>query len=248
MNQNKSGRRALSPAIVIMRRELGSYFTSPTAYIVTGLFLIITGVMFFTAFFLQNRADMRNLFSLLPMLFSFFIPALTMRLFSEERKSGSIETLMTLPVTETEVVAGKFLAAFISSAVMLSPTLLYLAGILFFGSPDAGPVIGGYIGALFLCAAFSAVGVFASSVTKNQIIAFFVAFIICIALTTLDMFLIFLPAPVVSFLQFLSANEHFTSISRGIIDTRDLLYFVSLCALFLCLTVKTQQAEKNGKA
>ncbi|MBQ5633059.1 MAG: ABC transporter permease subunit, partial [Treponema sp.] len=217
----------------------------PISYIVTGLFLIITGVMFFTTFFLQNRANMRNFFSLLPILFSFFIPALTMRLYSEEKKSGSIETLMTLPVTELQVVTGKFLAAFISSAIMLAPTLLYLVSILFFGKPDIGPIIGGYIGAIFLCAAFSAIGVFASSVTKNQLTAFFVAFMICIVLTMIDAFLIFLPAPIVSLLQFISANEHFTSISRGIIDTRDLIYFISLTALFFCLTVKTQENDRK---
>lgn len=234
-----------SPAIVIMKRELATYFTNPISYIVTGLFLIITGVMFFTTFFLQNRANMRNFFSLLPILFSFFIPALTMRLYSEEKKSGSIETLMTLPVTELQVVTGKFLVAFISSAIMLAPTLLYLVSILFFGKPDIGPIIGGYIGAIFLCAAFSAIGVFASSVTKNQLTAFFVAFMICIVLTMIDAFLIFLPAPIVSLLQFISANEHFTSISRGIIDTRDLIYFISLTALFFCLTVKTQENDRK---
>lgn len=234
-----------SPAIVIMKRELATYFTNPISYIVTGLFLVITGVMFFTTFFLQNRANMRNFFSLLPILFSFFIPALTMRLYSEEKKSGSIETLMTLPVTELQVVTGKFLAAFISSAIMLAPTLLYLVSILFFGKPDIGPIIGGYIGAIFLCAAFSAIGVFASSVTKNQLTAFFVAFMICIVLTMIDAFLIFLPAPIVSLLQFISANEHFTSISRGIIDTRDLIYFISLTALFFCLTVKTQENDRK---
>lgn len=234
-----------SPAIVIMKRELATYFTNPISYIVTGLFLIITGVMFFTTFFLQNRANMRNFFSLLPILFSFFIPALTMRLYSEEKKSGSIETLMTLPVTELQVVTGKFLAAFISSAIMLAPTLLYLVSILFFGKPDIGPIIGGYIGAIFLCAAFSAIGVFASSVTKNQLTAFFVAFMICIVLTMIDAFLIFLPAPIVSLLQFISANEHFTSISRGIIDTRDLIYFISLTVLFFCLTVKTQENDRK---
>ena len=234
-----------SPAIVIMKCELATYFTNPISYIVTGLFLIITGVMFFTTFFLQNRANMRNFFSLLPILFSFFIPALTMRLYSEEKKSGSIETLMTLPVTELQVVTGKFLAAFISSAIMLAPTLLYLVSILFFGKPDIGPIIGGYIGAIFLCAAFSAIGVFASSVTKNQLTAFFVAFMICIVLTMIDAFLIFLPAPIVSLLQFISANEHFTSISRGIIDTRDLIYFISLTALFFCLTVKTQENDRK---
>ncbi len=232
-----------NPAIVIFKREFAAYFASPIAYIVTGLFLIITGIMFFTAFYLQNRASMRNLFQMLPLILSFFIPALTMRVYAEEKRVGSIETLYTLPVTEFDVALGKFLASFVASAVMIAPTLLYLIGMLPFGMPDAGPVIGGYIGALFLCAAFSAIGIFASSITKNQIIAFFTAFIICIALTMISDFLIFLPAPIVGFLQFLSANEHFTSISRGIIDSRDLIYFVSLTALFFSLTVVTQEKE-----
>ncbi len=234
-----------NPAITIFKRELASYFASPIAYIVTGLFLIITGILFFTAFFLQNRASMRNLFQLLPLILSFFIPALTMRVYAEEKRVGSIETLYTLPVTEFDVALGKFLASFVASAIMIAPTLLYLIGMLPFGRPDIGPVIGGYLGALFLCAAFSAIGIFASSITKNQIIAFFTAFIICIVLTMISEFLVFLPAPIVGFLQFLSANEHFTSISRGIIDTRDLVYFISLTAFFFSLTVITQKKERK---
>lgn len=232
-----------NPAVVIFKREFAAYFASPIAYIVTGLFLILAGTMFFTAFYLQNRASMRNLFQLLPLILSFFIPALTMRVYAEEKRVGSIETLYTLPVTEFDVAAGKFLATFVASAIMIAPTLLYLFGMLPFGAPDAGPVAGGYIGALFLCAAFSAIGIFASSITKNQIISFFTAFIICISLTMVSDFLIFLPAPIVGFLQFLSANEHFTSISRGIIDSRDIIYFVSLTALFFSLTVVTQEKE-----
>ena len=232
-----------NPAVVIFKREFAAYFASPIAYIVTGLFLILAGTMFFTAFYLQNRASMRNLFQMLPLILSFFIPALTMRVYAEEKRVGSIETLYTLPVTEFDVAAGKFLATFVASAIMIAPTLLYLFGMLPFGTPDAGPVAGGYIGALFLCAAFSAIGIFASSITKNQIISFFTAFIICISLTMVSDFLIFLPAPIVGFLQFLSANEHFTSISRGIIDSRDIIYFVSLTALFFSLTVVTQEKE-----
>ena len=228
-----------------MKRELSAYFSGPIAYIVTGLFLLLSGILFFSTFFLQDRAELRNFFGLLPFLLSFFVPALTMRLFAEEKRSGSIETLMTLPVTETEVVTGKFLAAFISSAAMLALTLFYAVTAAMFGSPEAGPMIGGYLGALFLCAAFSAVGIFASSVTKNQIIAFFVAFAISIALTSVDLFLVFLPAPIVGFLSRFSANAHFSSISRGIIDTRDLVYFVSVTLLFFALTVKTEKDDRR---
>ena len=234
-----------SPAAVIMKRELAAYFTSPVAYIVTALFLIIAGITFFVFFFFQDRAELRNYFSFLPILLSFFIPALTMRLFAEEKRSGSIETLMTLPVTESSVAAGKWLAAFLSAAVMVAPTMLYVIPLFIFGSPDMGPVVGGFLGAFFLCAAFSAIGVFASSVTKNQIIAFFAAFIICISLTLIDSFLIFLPAEIVAALSYISAASHFSSIARGIIDTRDLLYFASLTVFFFYLTVIVQQNERK---
>ncbi len=244
MSEAKSAKK-YCPAIIIMKRELKSYFTSPVAYIVTALFLIIAGILFYSTFFLYDRAELRQFFSSLPLLLSFFIPALTMRIFAEERRVGSIETLMTLPVTELDVVCGKYLASFISTLIMLAPTLLYILPAVIFGSPDFGPIVGGYLGAIFLCASYTAIGVFATSVTKNQIIAFFTGFIICIVLTLIDSFLIFLPSPIVSFFSYLSANGHFTSISRGILDTRDLIYFISLTALFFATTVKVQQQAKK---
>ena len=232
-------------AIIIMKRELKSYFTAPVAYIVTALFLIIAGILFYSTFFLYDRAELRQYFSSLPVLLAFFIPALTMRIFAEERRVGSIETLMTLPVTEVDVVTGKYLASFLSTLIMIAPTLLYILPAVIFGSPDFGPIIGGYVGTIFLCASFTAIGIFATSVTKNQIIAFFTGFIICIVLTMIDSFLIFLPSPIVSLLSYLSASGHFTSISRGILDTRDVIYFASLTALFFAGTVKLQQQAKN---
>ena len=244
MSEAKSAKK-YCPAIIIMKRELKSYFTSPVAYIVTALFLIIAGILFYSSFFLYDRAELRRFFSSLPLLLSFFIPALTMRIFAEERRVGSIETLMTLPVTELDVVTGKYLASFISTLIMLAPTLFYILPTVIFGSPDFGPIVGGYLGAIFLCASFTAIGVFATSVTKNQIIAFFTGFIICIVLTLIDSFLVFLPSPIVSLLSYLSANGHFTSISRGILDTRDLIYFISLTALFFATTVKVQQQAKK---
>ena len=244
MSEAKSAKK-YCPAIIIMKRELKSYFTSPVAYIVTALFLIIAGILFYSTFFLYDRAELRQFFSSLPLLLSFFIPALTMRIFAEERRVGSIETLMTLPVTELDVVTGKYLASFISTLIMLAPTLLYILPAAIFGSPDFGPIVGGYLGKIFLCASYTAIGVFATSVTKNQIIAFFTGFIICIVLTLIDSFLIFLPSPIVSFFSYLSANGHFTSISRGILDTRDLIYFMSLTALFFATTVKVQQQAKK---
>lgn len=227
-----------SPALIIMRREVAAYFTSPIAYIVTGLFLLASGFLFFNTFFLYNRAELRNFFGILPVLLSFFIPALTMRLLAEEKRSGSYETLLTLPVTETQIVAGKFLAAFVSGAALLVPTLFYVVTCYAFGKPDAGPIIGGYLGALFLIASFCAIGLFATSVTKNQIIAFFIALALCLVFTFISSFLIFMPGSVVAFFDYFSAWSHFNSIARGIIDSRDLVYFISLTAVFLVLTVR----------
>lgn len=237
-------KKKYNPAFVIMKRELKAYFTGPVAYIVTGLYLILTGILFFSTFFIYNRAELRQFFFYMPVILSFFIPALTMRLFSEERRVGSIETLMTLPVTEASVVMGKYLASFFGTLIMLAPTLFYVVTAEIFGSPDYGPIIGGYVGAIFLCASYTAVGIFASSITKNQILAFFTGAVICIVLTMIDTFLIFLPPFVVNVISYISANQHFMSITRGIIDTRDLLYFISLTALFIAATVKVQKRAK----
>ena len=240
-----------SPACIIMKRELKAYFTSPVAYLVSVLFLVVSGIFFYFGFmpfyggfFLMDRAELRAFFSALPHILSFIIPAVTMRLFAEEKRSGSIETLMTLPVTDTDVVTGKYLASFIGSLVMLLPTLLFIIPAEVYGSPDYGPIAGGFIGAIFLCASFTAIGIFTSAITKNQIIAFLAGIAICVALTMIDFLLIFLPSGLSSFLSFISAKAHFTSIARGIIDSRDFIYFISLTALFFAATVKVRQLEK----
>lgn len=229
---------------VIVKRELGAYFTGAVGYIVIGLFLLISGFLFFNVFFLENRAELRRFFSTLPVLFAFFIPAVTMRLFAEERKSGSLETLMTLPVSSVDVVMGKFWASLAFTSVMIAPTLVYALTASLFGSLDAAPVVCGYLGAVFLAAAFCSVGLFASASTKNQIVAFFIGWALCILLALIDQFLLFLPARLANFLGYLSAGSRFTSVSRGIVDSRDLVYFVSLTAVFLTLTVKTIDSRR----
>ena len=251
MSEAKSS-KSQNPAIIIMKRELSAYFTSPVAYFVWALFLIVSGIFFYFGFaylyggfFLMDRAELRAFFSALPLILSAFIPALTMRLFAEEKRAGSIETLMTLPVTEVDVVVGKYLSSFISTLVMLAPTLLFILPAEIYGSPDYGPIVGGFIGAIFLSASFTAIGIFTSAITKNQIVAFFAGIAICLALTLIDFLLIFLPSGLSAVLGFLSAKSHFTSISRGIIDTRDFIYFISLTALFFAGTVRVQQKAKN---
>lgn len=236
------------PWAVIMKRELCAYFSSPVAYIAGALFLLFSGLLFFTAFFLVNRAELRNFFELLPLLFSFFIPALTMRIFSEEKRSGTMETLVTLPVRTADIAAGKYLAALLCSLALFAPTLLYVVPCLLFASSgvDAGPVAGGYMGAVLLASSFTAIGVFASAVTKNQIVSFFLAFAICIFLTMVSSFAVFLPGFLVKAVSFVSASSHFLSVSRGIIDSRDILYFLSVTAVFVALTVRAVSNSRKG--
>jgi len=212
----------------IFKKEFRTYFESPIAYIVISIFLLVTGWFFFMTFFLYNQADLRGFFALLPIIFSFVVPAITMRLFSEELNIGSYETLLTMPVTFPDVILGKFMASVAFIAAMLVPTLAYPITVSFLGQLDWGPVAGGYIGAIMLGAAFSAIGLFASSLTRNQIIAFIIGLTICFALTLIDKMLFFLPQSLLGIFEYLGAGFHFQNISKGIIDSRDILYFLSV--------------------
>jgi len=233
----------MGQVIHIFKKEFMAYFVSPIAYIVISIFLLITGWFFFTTFFLNNQANLRNFFALLPIIFSFVVPAITMRLFSEELNVGSYETLLTMPVTLREVVAGKFLAALAFVITMLVPTVSYPITVSFLGRLDWGPVAGGYIGAILLGAAFCSIGLFASSLTRNQIIAFITAVAICFVLTLIDKMLFFLPRSLLGFFEYLGADFHFENISKGIIDSRDVLYFLSVSFIGLYATHLARQGN-----
>jgi ABC-2 type transport system permease protein len=220
----------------IFKKEFRTYFVSPIAYIVISIFLIIVGWFFFSTFFLFNQAGLRTFFALLPVVFAFVVPAVTMRLFSEELQIGSYETLLTLPVTFREVVLGKFLASVAFIAAMLFPTLAYPVTVSFLGELDWGPVVGGYVGALLLGASFAAVGLFASSLTRNQIVAFIIGVAVCFALVLIDKVLFLVPASLAGMLQYLGAGYHFENIAKGVLDSRDFLYFLSLIFLSLYAT------------
>lgn len=234
----------MKQAVHIFKKEFRTYFVSPIAYIVISIFLLVTGWFFFTTFFLYNQTNLRNFFSLLPIIFSFIVPAVTMRLFSEELNVGSYEILLTMPVTFLDVVVGKFLSAVAFIAVMIAPTLSYPITVSFLGELDWGPVAGGYLGAVLLGASFSAIGLFASSLTRNQIIAFIIGMAICFSLVLVDKMLFFLPQTLLGILSYLGADAHFQNISKGIIDSRDVLYFLSVCFVGLCGAHLVMQ-EKN---
>lgn len=228
----------------VFKKDFKVYFVSPIAYIVISIFLILSGWFFFSTFFLFNQAEMRTFFGLLPLLFAFIVPAVTMRLFSEELNTGSYELLLTLPVSVRDVVLGKFAAALAFVGIMLVPTVSYAIFASFLGDLDWGPVIGGYVGAILLGAAFVSVGLFASSLTRNQIIAFIIGTSACFFLTLIDKILFFLPEPLVGLFQFLGADFHFQNISRGILDSRDILYFLSVCFVALYGTYQVIQEKK----
>jgi len=230
--------------IHIFKREFGVYFVSPIAYIVISIFLVVTGWFFFSAFFLFNQANLRGFFALLPITLSFVVPAVTMRLFSEELNVGSYEILLTMPVTFHEVILAKFLASIAFIAAMLAPTVVYPISVSFLGQLDWGPVAGGYMGALLLGAAFSAIGLFTSSLARNQIIAFITGVAICFSLTLIDKMLFFLPRSLLGFLQYLGADFHFSNISKGILDSRDILYFLSVSFIALYGTYLGMQEKR----
>jgi ABC-2 type transport system permease protein len=212
----------------IFSKEIRTYFVSPIGYIVISVFLLAMAWFFFLAFFINNQASLRHFFTLLPLIFTFVIPAVTMRLVSEELNVGSYEILLTMPVTFVDVVLGKFMAAVGFVAAMLIPTLAYPITVSFLGDLDWGPVLGGYIGAILLAAAFSAIGLFASALTRNQIIAFIIGTAICFSLTMIDWVLFFLPAPILAFMQYLGTYFRFQNVAKGVLDSRDILYFLSV--------------------
>jgi ABC-2 type transport system permease protein len=230
--------------LAIFRRELRSYFNSAVAYVVIVVFLGIIGWFFTNNLFLMNIASLRVMFELVPLVYLFFIPAITMRLLAEEKKSGTLELLTTKPVRDVEIVLGKFLAAWTLLAAALLPTLLYLVTMFSLGSIDPGPVLTGYLGLLLMGAVYVGIGVFASSVTENQIIAFILGFLIILALFLLDKVLIYAPTGLASTLEFLGIDYHFGNIARGVIDSRNVIYFLSLIGFSLYLATVSLERRK----
>jgi ABC-2 type transport system permease protein len=228
----------------IYLKELKSYFNSPIAYIVIIVFLAIVGWFFVTGLFANNVASMRSMFDMVPFIFLFFIPAITMRSFSEEKKQGTIELLLTKPVKDIELVIGKFLAAFVLTLITLLPTLIYLIAVIALGDTDKGAIIGGYIGLILMSGVYIGIGIFASSLTENQVVAFIVSFILVFALFMMGKILVQVSPGLVSAVEFLSTDYHFTNISRGVIDTRNLIYYFSMIFLTIFLTKVSLESRK----
>ncbi len=230
----------------IFLKEFKSYFCSPIAYIFIISFLVVVNWLFFRTFFLANQANMRAFFGFLPWVFLFLAPAVTMRAWAEEKKLGTIESLLTLPIKEHEVVLGKFLAGFFLVVLSLVLTFTLPVTLMLIGSPDLGPVWGGYIGACLLGGAYISIGLFCSSLTENQIIAFILSLIICfILLISGENFVLFnLPDSLVGIFSFLGLGAHFQSIGRGVVDSRDIIYYFSVIVFFLFLNQLAIESRK----
>ena len=235
---------SLPNLLAVFRRELRSSFNSPVAYVVMVVFLAIIGWFFTSNLFVMNLSSMRIVFELVPLVYLFFVPAITMRLLAEEKKTGTLELLTTHPVRDTEIILGKFLAAWALLAITLLPTLCYLITFLMIGTIDMGPVLTGYLGLLLMGAVYIGIGLFASSLTENQIIAFIVGFLLCLVLFLLDKVLVYLPAGMTSTVEFLGIDTHFGNIARGVLDSRDLIYFLSLIGFSLTLATVSLERRK----
>ena len=232
--------------LTIFQKEFKSYFNSPIAYIFIITFILFSSWLFFRTFFLIGQAHLRPLFSIFPWLFLILAPSITMRAWAEEKKMGTIEVLMTLPLKDYEVVVGKFLASFffmITTVVLTFPLAITVYSL---GNPDTGSIIGGYIGAILMGGAYLAIGLFCSSLTKNQIVAFIISTVSCFILLIIgeDIVLMSAPDTVAPLFSYLGLGTHFESISRGVIDSRDLIYYFSTIGFFLFLNTLALESRK----
>jgi len=225
----------------VFRREFASYFNTPIGYVFMAAFLIVPQFIFTSQMMVQQSADMRGFFGMLPLLFTFFIPAISMRMWSEERKLGTLEWLLTLPMNAWHAVLGKYLAGLAFIAVFLGLSALIPIFMAIYGNPDWGPVIGGYLGSMVLAMIYLAIGSFASSLTSDQIIAFVVGVAINLVFLLLGMLQDWIKDvagdSVASAVNRFAIDTHFESISRGVVDTRDIIYAVSIAGAFLFLNV-----------
>jgi ABC-2 type transport system permease protein len=231
----------------ILFKELKSYFNSAIAYIVIIVFLVIAGILFSISFFPNNIASLRDFFGnffIQLILFVVFIPAITMRSFSEEKKQGTLELLLTKPVQDYELIAGKYLAAFLLVCVALIPTLIYCLAVFYLGPLAFYEVISGYIAFLLMSAMYVGIGIFVSSLTENQIVAFIVSVLIALFFFLVGKFLMILPLPLISFFEFLTTDYHFNNITRGVIDTRDVIYYFSMVFFTVFLTKVSLESRK----
>jgi ABC-2 type transport system permease protein len=231
----------MNPVAIIFRRELASYFATPVAYVFITIFLVLAGwfTFYLGGFYERGQADLAPFFSFHPWLYLFLIPAISMRLWAEERKSGTIELLLTLPVTMVQAVLGKFLAAWAFAAIALALTVPIWITVNYLGDPDNGAILAGYVGSLLMAGGFLAIGSCISAATRNQVVAFILTVVVCLVLLlaglpmVLDVLGVVLPQFLVDAVSSMSFLTHFNAIAKGVIDLRDLVYFALMIGFWL---------------
>jgi ABC-2 type transport system permease protein len=228
----------------VATRELRSYFLSPLAYVVIALFLVLAGYLFALILNSSREASLRGLVQNISVLFLFIVPAISMRLLAEEQRTGTVELLLTNPVQEWEIVTGKFLASIMLLVVMLALTLLYPLFLFIFGNPDRGPIITGYVGIFLQAAAFLAVGLWASSMTQNQIVAAIVSFGLLLILWLSDNLGQYFGGTIGTIVSYTSVINHFQSFPQGVIDTKDVIYYVTLVVAGIVLSTLSLQSRR----
>jgi ABC-2 type transport system permease protein len=234
----------MNQTLTIARREFKSYFNSPAAYIVGVLFLLVLSFLFWNAFFLEQRASLRQLFFWAFTLSAIAAPALTMGLLAEEKRTGTLELLITMPVRDSDVVIGKYLGALGLYVVLLVLTLPQAISVSTLGPLDFGPVVSGYLGLFLSGAAFLAIGILASSWTSNQLVALVVGLAICGFFGLVRRFLYFLPEGLASIFEWLSFGYHADSMERGVLDTRDVFFFITIIVLSLGLAFRSLESRR----
>jgi len=236
---------AMNGTVIILRRELQSYFATPLAYVFVLIFLVLSGAVTFYIgnFFQREQADLTPFFGFHPWLYLFLVPAISMRLWSEERKSGSMELLLTLPISHWDAVLGKFIAAWLFTGLSLVLTFPIWVTVNYLGDPDNGVIITSYLGSWLMAGGFIAIGSCMSALTRSQVIAFILTAVVCFLFIlagfpmVLNVFKGWLPTLLVDAVASLSFLTHYNSIARGVVSLRDILYFLSLIAVWLTATV-----------
>ncbi len=224
----------MSPVMAVMRRELHSYFVTPVAYVFLVIFLVLSGILTFQVgdFYERGQADLQPFFAMHPWLYLILVPAITMRMWAEEAKGGTLELLLTLPLTLWQAVVGKFLAAWLFVGLALMLTFPLWLTVNYLGSPDNGIILAGYLGSWLMAGTFVAIGACLSALTRSQVIAFILTALVCVLLLLagspmlLDFFHDTLPRKLVNAVAHLSMLRHFEAIARGVLDLRDLSYFL----------------------
>lgn len=224
--------------ILILKKELKHYLDAPHSYVLITVFLIINGYFFAQPLFLINQANLNSIMDVAPLILTFFIPAITMKLIAEEKKTQTIEIILTLPLTEEEIILGKYLSTIVIMLISIILMFVYAVSLLFLSNPDYGHILGTYLAIFFTSASFASISLFASTLSSSQITAFIIGFAICFIFYLAGKITFFLPVGIQDIISYVGVDLHISNMSRGVIDLKDIVYYLSLIVIFVYLSVE----------